>query len=432
MYGKTAGIADARKVFDGMPLRNVVTWNAMIGGYFRSGDLRSASLLFEEMGMRSEVTWVEMIDGFASSGDLVTARRLFDQVPFEMRNVVTWTVMVDGYTSNGDMESAKEIFEAMSDRNFFVWSSMISGYCKKGDVEQAKAIFDQMTVKNLVVWNSLILGFAQNELSDEVLKAFEQMQSEGFDPDEITIVGVLSACGQAGSLEYGKKIHSMIGSKGINLNQFVLNALVDMYAKCGDLGSARYIFEGMSNRNCACWNAMISGFAVNGQPKEALELFKRMEGSCESPDELTFLSVLSACAHGGFVDEGMQIFSKMENYGLAPGIKHYGCLVDLLGRAGKLREAYKLIKSMPMEPNNVVWGALLGACRIHSNLEMAECVMEEIRALNHKVGSRDQVQYALLSSIYAASDKWEKAEKMRVAMVNNGIQKAPGCSFITC
>lgn len=329
------------------------------------------------------------------------------------------------------MESARKLFEAMLERNFFVWSSMISGYCKKGDVEQAKAIFDQIPVKNLVNWNSLISGYAQNGSCDEALDAFEQMQSEGFSPDEITVVGVLSACAQKGSLEYGRKVHGMIQDKRIHLNQFVVNALVDMYAKCGDLESARYIFEGMNSRNCACWNAMISGFAVNGQSREAIEFFERMEGSCERPDELTFLSVLSACAHGGFVDEGMTIFSKMEYYGLVPNIKHYGCLVDLLGRSGRLREAYNLIKSMPMEPNDAVWGALLGACRIHLNLEIAECVVDEVRRLNCKAGSSDELHYVLLSNIYAASDKWENAERLRVAMVHNGFQKSRGCSSIT-
>ncbi|KAK4757750.1 hypothetical protein SAY87_019051 [Trapa incisa] len=431
MYGKIGGIRDACKVFNEMVVRNVVTWNAMIGGYFRNGDVCSASMLFNQMGIRSEVTWIEMIDGFARNGDLVTARKLFNQVPVEMRTVVTWTVMIDGYSSNGDMESAKEFFEAMPERNFFVWSSMISGYCKIGNVEQAKAIFDQIPVKNLVNWNSLISGYAQNGYCIEALDAFEQMQSEGFSPDEITIVGALSACAQNGSLEYGKKIHNMIHDKMINHNQFVANALVDMYAKCGDLESAIYIFQGMNSRNCACWNAMISGFAVNGQSREAIEFFKRMEGSHVKPDELTFLSVLSACAHGGLVDEGMTIFSQMENYGLVPNIKHYGCLVDLLARSGRLREAYSLIKSMPMEPNDAVLGSMLGACRIHLNLDIVQGVVDEVRRLNCKAETTDELHYLSLSNIYAASEGWENAERMRATMVNNGFRKAAGCSSIT-
>ncbi|PQP97869.1 hypothetical protein Pyn_37978 [Prunus yedoensis var. nudiflora] len=380
------------------------------------------------MSMRTSVTWVEMITGFARSGDTVTARRFFDQVPPELKNVVTWTVMVEGYCSNGEMGAAREVFEAMPQRNFFVWSSMISGYCKKGDVREAKFIFDRIPVRNLVNWNSLISGYAQNGFSEEALKAFGKMQAEGFEPDEVTVGSVLSACAQSGQLDVGKNIHNMLGHKRIKLSQIVLNALVDMYAKCGDLVNGRLIFEGMTERNSVCWNAMISGLAIHGQCKEALELFHRMEDSNERPDDITFISVLSACAHGGLVDEGIETFSKMEKYGLAAGIKHYGCLVDLLGRAGRLREAYALIKRMPIKPNGMVWGAMLGACRIYMDMEMTEQVVKDISTLDSNIGSGDNFHYVLLSNIYAASDRWETAERMRIAMVNEGFQKTPAHS----
>ena len=430
MYAKCGDVVDSRKVFDYMPERNVVTWNAMICGYLKNRDGKSAVLLFEKMSIRTAVTWIEMIDGFAKSGDTGTARHFFDDVPSELRNVVTWTVMVDGYASNGEMEAAREVFEGMPERNFFAWSSMISGYCKKGNVREARAIFDRIPVRNLVNWNSLISGYAQNGFSEEALEAFGKMQAEGFEPDEVTIASVLSACSQLGLLDAGKKVHHMINRKGIKLNQFVLNGLVDMYAKCGDLANARLIFEGMPHRNCACWNSMISGFAVHGQSREALEFFGRMEDSHERPDEITFLSVLSACAHGGFVSAGLEIFSRMEKYGLITGIKHYGCLIDLLGRAGRIKEAYDLIKRIPMKPNDAVWGALLGACRVHLDMEMADRVVEEIAKVDPNISSGFDSQYVLLSNIYAASDRWEKAEKMRMKMVNKGFQKTPGCSSI--
>ncbi|KAM6591832.1 hypothetical protein CsatA_014437 [Cannabis sativa] len=330
--------------------------------------------------------------------------------------------------SNGDMEAAKEVFELMPKRNFFAWSSMISGYCKKGDVKNAEAIFERIPVRNLVNWNSMISGYVQNGLSREALKAFVKMKAEGFKPDEVTIVSVLSACAQLGLMDFGREIHHMIVNKHVNCNLFVISALVDMYAKCGDLNNARLIFEGMMQRNTACWNAMISGFAVHGQCKEALELFARMERSNEKPDTITFLSVLSACGHGGFVDEGIEILSKMEKYGVAANIKHYGCLVDLLGRAGRLKEAYDLIKTMPMEPNDTVWGAILGACRTHLDMEMAEEVVKEINTLSSSTGSSQNPHYVVLSNIYAASERWEKAERLRVMMVNEGLEKTPGRS----
>lgn len=430
MYAKCNDIFTSRQVFDYMPERNVVTWNAMIGGYSKHGHMNSASVLFNQMSSRTEVSWIEMIDGFARSGDPVKARYLFDRVPLELKNVVTWTVMVDGYTSKGEMEAARELFEEMPERNFYVWSSMISGYCKRGDVQEAKAMFDRIPVKNLVNWNSLISGYAQNGFCEEALEAFSKMQVERFEPDEVTFTSVLSACAQLGSLDAGREIHRMINHKRIKLNQFILNALVDMYAKCGDLTNARLIFEAMVHRNNACWNSMISGFAMHGKCKEALEFFRKMECSNEKPDDITFLSVLSACAHGGFVDEGLEIFSRMEKYGLAARIQHYGCLVDLLGRAGRLREAYNLIKKMPMTPNNAVWGALLGACRVHVDKDMVEQVTEELARSNYNFNTGDDSHYVLLSNIYAASDRWERAETLRKIMKDKGLQKIPGRSSI--
>ncbi|KAK0577541.1 hypothetical protein LWI29_034719 [Acer saccharum] len=429
MYAKCNDILASRKVFDYMPKRNVVTLNAMIGGYLKHKYMDSASILFDQMSNRTEVTWIEMIQGFARSGDTVKARHLFNKVPSELKNVVTWTVMVDGYTSNGEMEAARDLFEEMPQRNFFVWSSMISGYFKRCDIKEAKAMFDRIPVRNLVNWNSLISGYVQNGLCEKGLEAFGKMRAEKFEPDEVTFASVLSACAQLGLLDTGKEIHSMINHNKIKLNQFVLNALVDMYAKCGDLTHARSIFEEMGIRNNACWNTMISGFAIHGQCKEALEFFRRMESSNERPDEITFLSVLSACAHGGYVDEGLQIFSEMEKYALAANIKHYGCLVDLLGRKGKLKEAYDLIKRMPFKPNDAVWGALLGACQIHGDTNLVEQIIIELGTSN-SFESGDDSHYVLLSNIYAASDRWERAGSMRVVMANKGIPKNPGCSSV--
>lgn len=429
MYAKCGNVVDSRKVFDYMPARNVVTWNAMIGGYLRNEDTISASVLFEEMSMRNAVTWIEMIDGFAKCGDTITARQLFNRVPAELKNVVTWTVMVDGYTRNGEIETAREVFEEMPLRNFFAWSSMIYGYCKKGDVKEAKAIFDQIPDRNLVNWNTLITGYVQNGFCEEALEAFRKMRADAFEPDEVTIASVLSACAQLVLLDAGKEIHCMIHRKSIPANVFVLNGLVDMYAKCGELAIARSVFERITEKNTTCWNAMISGYATHGQCKEALEFFGRMESSNKRPDCITFLSVLSACSHGGFVNKGIEIFSKMEKYGLKVGIKHYGCLVDLLGRAGRLKEAYDLIKSMPMKPNDTVWTAMLGACWNYLDREMTVEIVKESTLDLSSVTTNDSV-YILLSHIYAASDGWEKAQRIRMAMLSEGLEKTPGCSCI--
>ncbi|XP_073294807.1 pentatricopeptide repeat-containing protein At3g21470 [Primulina huaijiensis] len=431
MYGKCGDIVSSRKVFDYMPERNVVTWNAMIGGYVRNGDMGSALGLFETMEGRTSATWNEMIGGYAKNGDVAMARRVFESVPEGLKNVVTWTVMVDGYVRNGDMEAAEEVFEVMPERNFYVCSVIISGYFRKGDVVKGKGFFDRMFSRNLVCWNTLIAGYAQNGMCAEALDAFMNMGAEGIKPDEVTVVSVLSVCAQSGMLEVGKEIHEMIVQKGIDLNEYVVNGLVDMYAKCGDLGNARLIFEGIPSKNYATWNSLIAGFSIHGHCKEALEFFMRMEKSGIKADGVTILSVLSACAHGGLVEEGLAVFSKMEQYGLTANTKHYGCVVHMLGRAGKLQEAMDLVEGMPVLPNDTVLGSLLGACQIHSDAVMADKVLELVGKLNSDYRSNDNGHYLVLANIYAACERWEAAERLRAVFADKGSDIIPGCSAIT-
>lgn len=430
IYAKCNAVLDSHKLFETMPKKNVVTWNAMIGGYLKFGDTNSASILFEKMPERTAVTWSQMIDGFARNGDMTTAKQLFDRVPPDMKNTITWTVMVDGYAKIGKMETAREIFEQMPQRNFFVWSCMISGYSKIGSVEEAKAIFGRVPDRNLEIWNSMLSGYVHNGYFEEALQAFIDMQAEGFEPDEITVVSILSACAQLGQLNAGKKIHHLIRHKKIKMNRFILSGLIDMYGKCGDLINAISVFEEFTERNIFCWNAMMSGFSINGKCYEVLSFFGRMQKSNIRPDSITFVAVLSAFAHGGLVNEALEVISEMERSGLEISIKHYGCMVDLLGRAGRLNEAYELIKRMPMKPNDTVLGSMLGACRIHSDLKLAEQVMKEISPQSLDSLSGDDSYNVLMSNIYAASEKWEKAERMRVVMVNGGSQKTPGCSSV--
>ncbi|KAF7025164.1 hypothetical protein CFC21_037391 [Triticum aestivum] len=430
MYCKCGLLADARRVFDGMPGRNVVTCNAMLAGYAAAGDTGQAEALFGRMGSRTSVTWATMIRGFAEKGDMAGARRWFDATPMGMRTVVTWTVLVHGYVAAGDMETARELFYAMPARNVFVWSSMVTGYFKAGDADEARAMFDRVPVRNLVSWNALIAGYAQIGRSEEALHAFHSMLEDRVKPDEFTMASVLSACAQLGSLKQGRKAHEFMDRTRIRKNHFVLNGLVDMYAKCGDLEYARKVFDSIQRRNTECWNSMISALASHGRSEEAIQLFSQMECSEQKPNGVTLLAVLGACTHGGFVEEGLRVFNSFGAYGVAAGVEHYGCLVDLLGRAGRLEEAHAIVKSMAMEPNEVIWGALLGACRVHDNAEMSERVSDEINQLRSDGASTNDAEYIMLSNILAASERWEQAERVRRKMANHGVEKTPGCSSV--
>jgi pentatricopeptide repeat protein len=430
MYCKSGLLADARRLFDEMPERNVVTSNAMLAGYATAGDMVQAEALFGRMGSRTPVTWATLIRGFADKGDMEEARRWFGVTPPGMRTVVTWTVLVQGFVDAGDMETARELFDAMPARNAFVWSSMVTGYFKAGRTNEARAMFDRIPVRNLVHWNTLIAGYAQLGCSEEALQAFHSMLEDRVKPDEFTMSSVLSACAQLGSLEQARKVHEFINRKHILKNPFVLNGLVDMYAKCGDLAYARQIFDNIQLRNTECWNSMISALASHGQSDEAIQLFCQMECSKQKPDKVTLLAVLGACTHGGFVEEGLRIFNSFSLYGVAAGVEHYGCLVDLLGRAGRLEEAYVIVKNMAVESNEVIWGALLGASRVHANREMSERVSNEINKLRSGHASTNDAEYIMLSNILAESERWEQAERVRRKMASHGVEKTPGCSSI--
>lgn len=431
MYGKWGCVVSARKLFDEMPERNVATWNAMIGGYMGNGDAVSATILFEEiLGCRNTVTWIEMMKGYGKRKEIEKARELFERMPLELKNVKAWSVMLGVYVSNRKMEDARKFFEDIPEKNSFVWSLMISGYFRIGDVCEATAIFYQVFARDLVIWNTLITGYAQNGYSDDAIDAYHKMQGEGYEPDAVTVTSVLSACAQSGRLDVGREVHSLINQKGIELNQFVSNALIDMYAKCGDLENATSVFESLSLRNVACWNSMISCLAIYGKGKEAIEMFRTMEKLDTKPDEITFLAVLTACVHGGFLEQGLKIFLEMKTQNVKPNVKHFGCLIHLLGRSGKLKEAYELIREMPVKPNDTVLGALLGACKVHMDTEMADLVMKVIETTGSITNSDSENHLVSISNLYAHAERWQTSEMLRVEMEKRGLEKSPGFSSL--
>eukprot|EP01018_Ginkgo_biloba_P031739 Gb_11664 [translate_table: standard] len=425
MYVKCEDIENARQVFDKMPERNVVSWTAMIAGYAQNGYVDEAMQLFQRMPLRNVVSWNAMIAGYAQSGNVDEALKLFEKMP--ERDVVSWTAMISAYASNGNVDEALKLFEKMPQRDVVSWNTLIAGYAQNGRVDEALKLFQKMPQRDVVSWNALIAGYAQNGYFDEALKFFRQMQLTGVKPNSETFPSVLTACANLAALEHGKVVHEYIISSGFQFDVFVGSALVDMYAKCGSLEDACQVFDQMPRRNVVSWNAMIVGYAMHGCGKQALQLFEQMQQSATNPNHVTFVGVLSACCHAGLVDDAWHYFDCMSRYHqITPVMEHYCCMVDLLGRAGRLNDAHDFVNKMPFKPDAAVWGSLLGACRIHNNIELGEQVAERLFELDPKIAG----PYVLLSNIYAAAGRWDGIERVRKMMKDRGVKKKPGCSWI--
>ncbi|XP_020246098.1 putative pentatricopeptide repeat-containing protein At5g37570 isoform X1 [Asparagus officinalis] len=347
-YGKCRQLDDARKVFDAMPDGNVVSWTSMLVGYLSFGDLSSARKLFDEMPIRNVVTWNAMIDGYVKVRDMVNARSLFDDMT--EKNSVTFTSMIDGYAKIGDMTTARSIFELGKDhRDVFSWSSILSGY-------------------------------AQNGHPAEAIKIFLEMYGNNIKPDEHILVGLMSACSQLGGLSFAKWVDSYITRSKIDVKRtHVSAALINMNAKCGNMERAAHLFESLRSRDLFMYCSMMQGYSLHGCGDKAVGLFSRMLKEGVLPDGVAFTVILNACSHAGLVEEGKHYFEMMKNeYMIEPSQDHYACMVDLLGRAGHLKEADEVIQRMPMEPHAGVLGALLGACRIHCDSELGELTAQKL------------------------------------------------------
>ncbi|PSR89198.1 Pentatricopeptide repeat-containing protein [Actinidia chinensis var. chinensis] len=306
-------------------------------------------------------------------------------------------------------------------------TALVHMYCTCLLPGEGRQVFDVMPERNAVSWNALISGYAHNRKFREAIDAFRDMQAAGAKPGEVTMVGVLSACSHLGALNQGKWIHDYIVRNKLRLNVFVGTALIDMYAKCGVVDEAQRVFGAVRVKNVYTWNVLISGYAMNGQGEAALQAFETMIVENYRPDEVTFLGILCACCHQGLVEVGRRHLRNMkEEYGLNPRIEHYGCMVDLLGRAGLFVEAQELMHTMNMKPDPIIWRAFLGACRIHGHTQLGETAIKNLIELEPENGEN----YILLSNLYARDHKWSEVGEVREIMNRGGIRKVPGCSSI--
>ncbi|CAN6444748.1 unnamed protein product [Victoria cruziana] len=310
----------------------------------------------------------------------------------------------------------------------YIHNSLIHMYCRGSEVSAARQVFANMRERDVVSWTSMMTGYVANDRSLDALQLFKQMEAEGLEPNEATALAVLRACADLGALSVGRKLHDFLRQKGFDSNARVITALIDMYAKCGRIDLASEVFDGLPRVDVYSWTAMISGLAIHGLCESALGSFARMQTLGIQPDEMTLTAVLAACRNAGWVNEGMKLFKSMEeNYGVVPTIQHYGCVVDLLARAGQLEEAEELIKAMPMEADAVLWRTLIWGCKIHGDITRGERLVKQ-KLLAHE--SADSGNYVLLCNLYASAKKWQEKARVRRLMKARKIEKPPGISMV--
>ncbi|KAL6841726.1 hypothetical protein ACP4OV_028238 [Aristida adscensionis] len=398
-YCSRGSMADARRVFDEMPERDVVSWNTMIGGYVRAGEVGTAAEMFKAMrwscAMDVNVTSVVTVIGCGWRGESVHG-----------------FCVKAGFCGNAKVAAA-----------------MVGMYMRSQSVESAGKVFDEADMRDLVLYNCMVDGYAKAGQVHEALSLVNMMRHQGMRPGAGTLVGVLSACGASGALAAGRRVHELAQDAGLELDTALGTALMDMYFKCGCPREAVSVFDAMRERDVKSWTAMIMGFGVNGQSGAAISMFRTMEEDGVTPNEVTFLALLSACSHGGLVQEGKEFLESMvQRYGLPPSIEHYGCVIDLLGKAGLLDEAYELVRSMSAQGDATAWRALLAACRVHGNVELGRTVQARLNAM----GQYHPSDAILLSNAYASEGRWNEIARVRDSEAQKMAvdKKEAGCSSI--
>ncbi|XP_076949536.1 pentatricopeptide repeat-containing protein At5g56310-like [Bidens hawaiensis] len=395
MYASVNKLHDARKVFDNMQIKDTIAWNSILDAYVSFKNMDAAIQLFRLMPKRDLYSFNIILSGFAETGDVVSARKVFDEMP--QRSIVSW-------------------------------NAMILACGRYGDVKGARKVFDEMPERNIVSWNTLLGVYLNNGLFDEVVLLFDTMKAEEKTvvPDYLTVTTALSACAGLGLLEKGCEIHVYALELGLVSSVHVITSLIDMYAKCGCANSFLCVFYKSKARDIFCWNALISGLALHGYGVAALKMFDDMLQRTK-PDDITFIALLSACSHSGLIKEGQTLFESMETeYGVTRKMEHYGCIVDLLARAGFLESAYMIIDTMPFRPGRSVLGALLSACVNYRDLEIGEKVVKILL----KFDGLNDGDYMLVSNLYASCDHWDEAYRWRAMMNDSGVVKTAGLSSI--
>ncbi|CAN1166460.1 Pentatricopeptide repeat-containing protein At3g57430, chloroplastic [Linum perenne] len=439
MYAKLGRVDYAKGMFQLFEGRDLVTWNTMISSLSQNERFMEALVSLQLMGsegIKADGVTLASVLPACSCLEMLGAGKEIHAYALRngelIRNSFVGSALVDMYCNCGQVESGRRVFDCVLDRRIEVWNAMITGYSRMGKMEVSKLIFDSMEVRDVVSWNTMITGYVIKGCFDEALLMLKRMQRTDQKPNSITLMTMLPGCAWMAALAKGKEIHAYAIRNALVSNVAVGSALVDMYAKCGCLNLSKRVFDEMPNRNIVTWNVIIMAYGMHGKGEEALQLFQDMVSWAKDegvkPTEITFISVIAACSHSGLVDEGLAIFHSMKDeHGIEATADHYACTVDLLGRAGRVEQAYKLVKSMPSGFDKIgAWSSLLGACRLHQNVEIGEIAGESLIRLQPEVDSH----YVLLSNVYATAGLWEKARSVRTRMGDIGLKKVPGCSWI--
>ncbi|KAL3628255.1 hypothetical protein CASFOL_027301 [Castilleja foliolosa] len=449
MYAK-CGIMDwAKNVFERMEVKDVVSWNALVTGYSQIGKFDVVLRLFERMRETNielnVVTWSAVIAAYAQRGLGYEALNVFREmiVSGSQPNAVTLVSVLSGSAACGALVQGKETHSYVI-RQFLnletndpgdemmVINGLIDMYAKCKSFTTARAMFDSIDRKDrsVVTWTVMIGGYAQHGDASDALGLFSEMVSDKcrMMPNGFTISCALVACSRIGGLRVGREIHAYaLRNHYGDAMIFITNCLIDMYAKSGDVDTARAVFDNMIRKNAVSWTSIMTGYGLHGRGEEALEIFEGMREAGFAVDGVTFVVVLYACSHSGMIDRGINYFDNMtKDYAVVPEVEHYACMVDLLGRAGRLDEAMNLVKEMPMKPNPIIWVALLSGCRLHGNVELGEHAVNKLLELNFE----NDGLYTLLSNLYASARRWKDVAKVRLLMKKSGIKKRPGCSWV--
>lgn len=473
-YCRVGDVNEAFRLFQVMPEKNVVSWTAMIGGFAWNGFYREALLLFLDMTTLSdakpnEETFVSLVYACAGMGFPCLGKQLHAQMILnrwklddydcrlgrslvrmysvcglmdsarsvfegDMKNCddQSFNSMINGYVQAGQLHKAQELFDTVPIRNKIAWTCMISGYLSAGQVLKAGNLFDDMpdTDKDSIAWTSMIYGYVQNELIAEAINLFAEMMAQGASPINSTYAILFGAVGSVAYLDLGRQLHAM-QLKTIyeyEYDVYLENSLISMYAKCGEIEDAYRIFSNMNCQDKISWNSMIMGLSDHGRANEALNMYETMLEFGVYPDAVTFLGVLTACAHAGLVDKGCELFSVMLNdYALQPGLEHYVSIINLLGRAGRVKDAEEFVLRLPVEPNHTIWGALIGVCGLSkTDADIARRAATRLLELD----PLNAPGHVTLCNIYAANDRHLEETSLRREMRMKGVRKAPGCSWI--